>query len=180
MVWYTKTNFLTYRVYKRDIDVIVYYLKDYSIKFFFCSITDQQIGTLLYRDIQYAFFDFLDRILKDCDLNPAIGRVPLKWEQPVYGDQVPNFTDFAAPGVILSNNDDVTSMIRDNKKTNYFFSNNIFLIGGTNIWCDVDWAKWRYARTLSSQRSYWIGNFILACCNTIFDNVWSIVFGVII
>lgn len=69
----------------------------------FSLIADQQIGTLLYRDIQYAFFDFLDKILRDCELNPGIGRVPLKWEQPVYGDRVPNFTDFAAPGVILSN-----------------------------------------------------------------------------
>lgn len=66
-------------------------------------VTDQQIGTLLYRDIQYRFFDFLQKILKECDINPAVGRIPMKWEQPIYGDQVPNFTDFAAPGVILSN-----------------------------------------------------------------------------
>ncbi|KAG4069757.1 hypothetical protein HA402_003198 [Bradysia odoriphaga] len=66
------------------------------------DMSNQQIGTLLYRDIQYAFFDFLERMLTDCDMNPAIGRIPLKWEQPVYGDQVPNFTDFAAPGVILT------------------------------------------------------------------------------
>lgn len=73
------------------------------IIFHLLTITDQQIGTLLYRDIQYAFFDFLDKILRDCELNPAVGRIPLKWENPVYGDQQPNFTDFAAPGVILSN-----------------------------------------------------------------------------
>ncbi|XP_037027218.1 ABC transporter G family member 23 [Bradysia coprophila] len=66
------------------------------------DMSNQQIGTLLYRDIQYAFFDFLEKMLTDCDMNPAIGRIPLKWEQPVYGDQVPNFTDFAAPGVILT------------------------------------------------------------------------------
>lgn len=56
----------------------------------------------MYRDIQYAFFDFLEKILKDCDLNPSVGRVPLHYEKPIYGVQVPNFTDFAAPGVILS------------------------------------------------------------------------------
>lgn len=64
--------------------------------------TDQQIGTLLYRDIQYAFFDFIERILIDCGMNPSLGRIPLRWEQPIYGERVPNFTDFAAPGVILT------------------------------------------------------------------------------
>lgn len=65
-------------------------------------VSDQQIGTLLYRDIQYAFFDFIDSILKDCQQNPAIGRIPILWNKPIYGDQAPNFTDFAAPGVQLT------------------------------------------------------------------------------
>lgn len=66
------------------------------------NISDQQIGTLLYRDIQYAFFDFIDSILKDCQQNPAVGRIPINWEKPIYGDRIPNFTDFAAPGVQLT------------------------------------------------------------------------------
>lgn len=72
-----------------------------KLKFWF-SHTDQQIGTLLYRDIQYAFFDFVESMLVDCDLNPSIGKIPLRWNTPVYGDKIPNFTDFAAPGVILT------------------------------------------------------------------------------
>lgn len=63
---------------------------------------DQQIGTLLYRDIQYTYFDFIDEILTACDINPALGKIPIRWEKPIYGDQTPNFTDFAAPGVILT------------------------------------------------------------------------------
>lgn len=64
--------------------------------------TDQQIGTLLYRDVQFAFFDFIEEMLTSCDQNPAVGRVPLRFQQPVYGDRIPNFTNFAAPGVILT------------------------------------------------------------------------------
>lgn len=56
----------------------------------------------MYRDIQYAFFDFIESILIDCDLNPLIGQIPIRWNTPVYGDKIPNFTDFAAPGVILT------------------------------------------------------------------------------
>lgn len=65
-------------------------------------LSDQQIGTLLYRDIQYAFMDFIAGILKDCDINPAVGRIPILWNKPIYGDVIPNFNDFAAPGVQLT------------------------------------------------------------------------------
>ena len=79
--------------------------------FFFCgrwkicsciNFADQQIGTLLYRDIQYAFFDFIESILKDCQYNPAVGKIPISWQDPIYGERIPNFTDFAAPGVQLT------------------------------------------------------------------------------
>lgn len=63
---------------------------------------DQQIGTLLWRDIQYAFFDFINNILADCNENPSQGKIPLRINDPIYGDKIPNFTDFAAPGVILT------------------------------------------------------------------------------
>lgn len=68
----------------------------------FLTLLDQQIGTLLYRDIQYAYFDFIEDILKDCELNPSVGRIPISWNTPIYGDRIPNFTDFAAPGVQLT------------------------------------------------------------------------------
>lgn len=63
---------------------------------------DQQIGQLLWRDLQFAYFDFIDEILSDCGINPSLGHIPIKWESPIYGVEKPNFTDFAAPGVILT------------------------------------------------------------------------------
>ncbi|XP_070491613.1 ABC transporter G family member 20-like [Chironomus tepperi] len=66
------------------------------------DMSNQQIGTLLYRDIQYAYFDFIESILKDCQLNPLIGKIPIFFDNPIYGDRIPNFTDFAAPGVQLT------------------------------------------------------------------------------
>ncbi|XP_023172078.1 ABC transporter G family member 20 [Drosophila hydei] len=64
--------------------------------------SNQQISTLLYRDLQYTFFSFVENMLSDCNVNPKLGRVPVQWEQPIYGYRNPNFTDFAAPGVILT------------------------------------------------------------------------------
>lgn len=66
------------------------------------SFIDSQIGTLLWRDIQYAFFDFINNILADCNENPSQGKIPLRINDPIYGDKIPNFTDFAAPGVVLT------------------------------------------------------------------------------
>ncbi|KAG5679693.1 hypothetical protein PVAND_009246 [Polypedilum vanderplanki] len=66
------------------------------------DMSNQQIGTLLYRDIQYAYADFIENILKDCQLNPAIGHIPITWNEPIYGDAIPNFTNFAAAGVQLT------------------------------------------------------------------------------
>uniref|UniRef100_A0A6B2E541 Putative abc transporter n=1 Tax=Phlebotomus kandelakii TaxID=1109342 RepID=A0A6B2E541_9DIPT len=66
------------------------------------DMSNQQIGHLLYRDIQYAFFDFIQDVLKACDMNPSLGLVPINFHDPVYGTKDPDFTDFAAPGVILT------------------------------------------------------------------------------
>jgi len=65
-------------------------------------LIDQQISQLLYRDLQYTFFNFVGDMLTDCDVNPKLGRVPVDFQDPVYGYRNPNFTDFAAPGVILT------------------------------------------------------------------------------
>lgn len=64
--------------------------------------SDQQISSLLYRDIQFTFFDFVRVMLSECDVNPKIGEVPVQYQPPIYGTNNPNFTDFAAPGVILT------------------------------------------------------------------------------
>lgn len=66
------------------------------------EFTDQQIGQLLFRDLQLSFFNFIQQVLKDCKMNPMIGRIPVRFNKPVYGTDTPNFTDFAAPGVILT------------------------------------------------------------------------------
>lgn len=47
------------------------------IKFIY-FFADQQIGTLLYRDIQYAFGDFIKQLLRDCDIDPNVGNIPLQ------------------------------------------------------------------------------------------------------
>ncbi|XP_055304919.1 ABC transporter G family member 23 [Sitodiplosis mosellana] len=82
------------------------YAEDYTIEASDVTIrmdmSNQQIGQLLFRDLQFGFFSFINQVMKDCDLNPALGQIPVRFNTPIYGTQTPNFTDFAAPGVILT------------------------------------------------------------------------------
>lgn len=66
------------------------------------DMSNQQIGVMLTRDIQLAFRGFIMQLLGECDLNPKLGDIPIQFKDPVYGTRNPSFTDFVAPGVILT------------------------------------------------------------------------------
>lgn len=65
-------------------------------------IPDQQIGLMLARNLQYAYRDFAQSLLKVCEQNTKLADVPIQFLQPIYGTNEPSFTDFVAPGVILT------------------------------------------------------------------------------
>lgn len=66
------------------------------------DMSNQQIGILLNRDLQLTYRDFAQKLLKDCDNNPKLGDIPIQFKEPIYGTSTPSFTDFVAPGVILT------------------------------------------------------------------------------
>lgn len=66
------------------------------------DMSNQQIGLMLNRDIQLSYRDFAQDLLRQCDYNPKVGDVPIDFQEPIYGDNNPTFTDFVAPGVILT------------------------------------------------------------------------------
>ncbi|XP_055699342.1 ABC transporter G family member 23 isoform X2 [Phlebotomus papatasi] len=66
------------------------------------DMSNQQIGIMLNRDLQLAYRDFAQSLLKTCGNNPKLGDVPIQFEEPIYGTNDPSFTDFVAPGVILT------------------------------------------------------------------------------
>ncbi|KAG7190247.1 hypothetical protein KM043_006366 [Ampulex compressa] len=66
------------------------------------DMSNQQIGQLLQRDILYAYQDFVKGITKSCNYSQKLTTIPVTFNTPVYGPKDPNFTDFAAPGVILT------------------------------------------------------------------------------
>jgi len=37
----------------------------------------------------------------DCEFPKETGSIPLRFQEPIYGPEEPNFTDFMAPGIII-------------------------------------------------------------------------------
>lgn len=82
------------------------YADDWSIDYSNVEITmdmsNQQIGYLLLKKIYNSYAAFVEETSEICNFNEKIANIPINFEQPIYGPMEPNFTDFAAPGVILT------------------------------------------------------------------------------
>ncbi|XP_020289827.1 ABC transporter G family member 23 isoform X2 [Pseudomyrmex gracilis] len=66
------------------------------------DMSNQQIGQLLQRDMIYSFQDFARELSVACNYSSKLTDIPVNFKTPIYGPQEPNFTDFAAPGIILT------------------------------------------------------------------------------
>ncbi|XP_047525927.1 ABC transporter G family member 20 [Pieris napi] len=64
--------------------------------------TDKQVEWMLLRDIQLAFMEATEQLTYVCNLPKRMLSIPVTFHNPIYGLEVPNFTDFAGPGVILT------------------------------------------------------------------------------
>jgi ABC-type multidrug transport system permease subunit len=61
-----------------------------------------QIGYTIRLRLSEAFQKFAQDLLSVCEIPPKLAALPIVFEEPVYGSNEPTFTEFMAPGVILS------------------------------------------------------------------------------
>ena len=66
------------------------------------DMTNQQVGFTLQMRLAEAFQSFASSVLQACDIPDSVTSLPIQFETPVYGSMEPTFTEFMAPGVILS------------------------------------------------------------------------------
>ncbi|XP_012063198.1 PREDICTED: uncharacterized protein LOC105626508 [Atta cephalotes] len=66
------------------------------------DMSNQQIGQLLQKDLLYAYLDFAKEVTVACNYSEKLTSIPISFKTPIFGPYDPNFTDFAAPGVILT------------------------------------------------------------------------------
>ncbi len=61
-----------------------------------------QVGYTVQLRLSQAYQEFSRDLLESCQLPPELASLPVAFEEPVYGSNEPTFTEFMAPGVILS------------------------------------------------------------------------------
>ena len=61
-----------------------------------------QIGYTIQLRLGEAYEKFAQDLLSVCDIPSELATLPITFEEPVYGSNEPTFTEFMAPGVILS------------------------------------------------------------------------------
>lgn len=66
------------------------------------DMSNSQIGLINSRDLQEAYHKFMMDLLQDCGSNPKLGDIPVNFGEPIYGKKNPTFTDFVAPGVVVT------------------------------------------------------------------------------
>ena len=66
------------------------------------DMTNQQVGFTLQMRLAEAFQSFASSVLQSCEIPDSVTSLPIQFETPVYGSMEPTFTEFMAPGVILS------------------------------------------------------------------------------
>ncbi|KAJ9590920.1 hypothetical protein L9F63_016018, partial [Diploptera punctata] len=66
------------------------------------DMSNQQIGLMVQRDLQKSYRNFIQDLLISCNENPKVADIPIQFKTPIYGSTDPSFTDFVAPGVILT------------------------------------------------------------------------------
>lgn len=68
----------------------------------FLDMSDQQITFFLQRNLLLTFKEFAESLMSDCGYPKALGTVPITFMEPVYGNMDEEFTEFMAPGVVMT------------------------------------------------------------------------------
>ncbi|XP_073969170.1 ABC transporter G family member 23-like isoform X2 [Rhodnius prolixus] len=66
------------------------------------DMSNQQIAILLKRDIYLNLQEFARGLARACEVPESLVTLPIRFNTPIFGPRIPNFTNFAAPGVILT------------------------------------------------------------------------------
>lgn len=64
--------------------------------------SDQQVTFFLEKKLIETYKDFAEGVMSDCHLPKQLANIPIKFEDPLYGTFNDQFTDFMAPGVVMT------------------------------------------------------------------------------
>lgn len=64
--------------------------------------SDQQVTFFLEKRLLETYKEFAEGVMTDCNLPKQLANIPITFEKPVYGTFDDEFTDFMAPGVVMT------------------------------------------------------------------------------
>ena len=66
------------------------------------DMSDKQVSYTIQHHLTQAFQKFSQGLLTSCDLPAQLATLPLTYQEPIYGNMELTFTEFMAPGIIVS------------------------------------------------------------------------------
>ncbi len=68
----------------------------------FMDKSDQQLTFFLEKKLRQTYLEFTQSLMSDCKYPIKLGNVPINFETPIYGSFDGVYTDYIAPGVVMT------------------------------------------------------------------------------
>lgn len=68
----------------------------------FMDKSDQQLTFFLEKKLRQTYLEFSENIMADCEFPIKLGNVPIDFLTPIYGSHDGVYTDYMAPGIVMT------------------------------------------------------------------------------
>ncbi|XP_034097636.2 ABC transporter G family member 23 [Drosophila nasuta] len=66
------------------------------------DMTDQQVAYFMQRKLRDKFSSFMNKVVEECNVSAALVRLPVQFQDPIYGSTEIEFQQYCAPGVVMT------------------------------------------------------------------------------
>ncbi|XP_034471619.1 ABC transporter G family member 20 [Drosophila innubila] len=66
------------------------------------DMTDQQVAYFMQRKLRDKFSNFMNNVVQECNVSAALVKLPVQFEDPIYGNMEIEFQQYCAPGVVMT------------------------------------------------------------------------------
>ncbi|EDW63587.1 ABC transporter G family member 20 [Drosophila virilis] len=66
------------------------------------DMTDQQVAYFMQRKLRDKFSTFMNSVVQDCNVSAALVKLPVQFQDPIYGSTDIEFQQYCAPGVVMT------------------------------------------------------------------------------
>lgn len=63
---------------------------------------DQQVAYYMQRKLRERFSDFMNAVVHECNVSAALVKLPVQFQDPIFGSTDIEFQQYCAPGVVMT------------------------------------------------------------------------------